>query len=248
MGDQAEYPGRCPICEQDVVFRRTGQAWRTLECPGCRSASRNRALWVALNGAYPRWRELAVHESSPGWDVVSRKLARECGRYTASQYRDDLPAGTLVTETSLPCGRYQVENLERQSFADETFDLVVSQDVFEHVFDPLAAIAEIARTLRPGGATLMTVPVVRKFRPSQRRARLANGAVEHLLPAQFHGNPVSEEGALVTIDWGYDIASHLAAASGLHVVMQTFEQPELGIRDECNQVLIGYKGKLASIA
>ena len=90
----------------------------------------------------------------------------------------------------------------------------------------------------------MSVPVVRRFAPSRMRARLVNGVFEHLLPPEYHGNPVSGEGALVTVDWGYDIGTRLAAASDLWFVMQTFENMDFGIRDECNQILIGFKLQL----
>jgi SAM-dependent methyltransferase len=40
------------------------------------------------------------------------------------------------------------------SYANETFDLVVSFAVLEHVTDPDAAAAEIARVLKPGGISL----------------------------------------------------------------------------------------------
>jgi ubiquinone/menaquinone biosynthesis C-methylase UbiE len=46
---------------------------------------------------------------------------------------------------------------EAQSFPAESFDIVVTQDVFENLFAPDRAIKEIARTLRPGGAHIMTV-------------------------------------------------------------------------------------------
>ncbi|WP_371419407.1 methyltransferase domain-containing protein [Bradyrhizobium sp. CCBAU 051011] len=35
-------------------------------------------------------------------------------------------------------------------FADDTFDLVITQDVFEHIFRPDLAISDIARTLKIG--------------------------------------------------------------------------------------------------
>ena len=57
-----------------------------------------------------------------------------------------------------------------------TFDLVVTQDVLEHVLDPARA-AEIARTLRPGGAHVFTVPWYHQ--PTLRRAHRENGVVVH---------------------------------------------------------------------
>ncbi|MDQ6935931.1 MAG: methyltransferase domain-containing protein [Actinomycetota bacterium] len=43
-------------------------------------------------------------------------------------------------------------------FADEEFDRVVAAEVLEHIPDDEAAIAELVRVLRPGGAMAVTVP------------------------------------------------------------------------------------------
>jgi SAM-dependent methyltransferase len=43
-------------------------------------------------------------------------------------------------------------------FADGEFDRVVASEVLEHIPDDLAAIAELARVLRPGGTLAVTVP------------------------------------------------------------------------------------------
>jgi SAM-dependent methyltransferase len=245
---QKVFAGYCPLCAQNCSFEmQKDKQYRSLRCDNCGSWPRQRALWVALNGAHPNWRDLEIHEGSPGWDLISRKLAGECRHYSASQFTPSMPSGHVVTNTRLPCGKYTVQNLEAQTFADQSFDLVVTQDVFEHIFDPARAISEIARTLKPGGATLMSVPVVRKFWPSRRRARLVNGEIVQLLPPEYHGNPVSADGALVTIDWGFDIAAHLASASGMYFVMQTFDNMDFGIRDECNQILVGRKSPLVSL-
>src|ERR1019366_2746057 len=90
------------------------------------------------------------HESSPG-GPASAKLARECHHYTPTHFFPDVPPGGL--KDGIRC-----ENLEEQTFADASFDLVVTSDVFEHVLDPARAFSEIARTLRPGGAHVFTVP------------------------------------------------------------------------------------------
>ena len=44
------------------------------------------------------------------------------------------------------------ENLEELTFDDNTFDLVITQDVLEHVLNPGKAFKEICRVLKPGGA------------------------------------------------------------------------------------------------
>jgi SAM-dependent methyltransferase len=172
--------------------------------------------------------------------MISRRLTKEFERYTASQYDTSVPFGTIVENERMPAKRYRSENLEAQSFTDASFDLVVTQDVFEHIFRPDLAIREIARTLKPGGATVLTVPIVRKARPSQRRATFENGQVTHILTPEYHGNPLGG-GALVTVDWGYDIVSYLQHHSDLAFQMLQIDNIDLGIRADLNEVLIGYK-------
>ena len=47
----------------------------------------------------------------------------------------------------------------RETIPDESFDLVVSSDVFEHVERPWLAAAEIGRILKPGGLAHHPHPV-----------------------------------------------------------------------------------------
>src|SRR5262245_9384207 len=51
------------------------------------------------------------------------------------------------------------ENIEATSFADATFDVVISPHVFEHV-DDRRAIGEMRRILRPSGLLLCMVPLI----------------------------------------------------------------------------------------
>ena len=87
---------------------------------------------------------------------------------------------------------------------------------FEHIFDPAAAFREIARTLRPGGAHVFTTPLVRKNEPTRFCTSLApDGTVIHLMEPEYHDNPLSSEGSLVTVNWGYDITNFIFETSGL---------------------------------
>lgn len=80
------------------------------------------------------------------------------------------------------------ENLEQLTFASDTFDIFIRQDVF----NPDMAAREIMRALRPGGVHLFTAPKDQRVRKSYPRARLTENGIGHLLEEQYHGNPVGD--------------------------------------------------------
>jgi len=114
---------------------------------------------------------MAIHECSPGGSS-SAKLARECRGCVQTHWYPDVPAGSVKDG-------YRSENLEQQTFPDASFDMVITQDVFEHVLDPARGFAEVARTLKPGGAHVFTVPWF-YWKPTLVRAvRQPDGTVRH---------------------------------------------------------------------
>ena len=85
------------------------------------------------------------------------------------------------------------EDLMALTYADASFDLVVTSDTLEHVPDVQAALGEIRRVLKPGGTHVFSVPVVAD-RPTRRRAVLgADGGLQHLLPPSYHGAPKDDK-------------------------------------------------------
>lgn len=158
---------------------------------------------------FPNWQELVIHESSPASRGASKRLATMGRHYIPSQFFPNVQLGGV--HKGIRC-----ENLEQLTFEDESIDLHITQDVMEHVFNPAQVWKEIARTLKPNGAHIFTVPLVNKEKPSNLRAKMnPDGTITHILPPIYHGNPIDNGGSLMTIDWGFDICKHIFDSCGL---------------------------------
>lgn len=225
--------GFCPVCEQATVFC----SWRPwlregLFCLNCHSLPRERALIGVLSELRPHWRDLRIHESSPA--SLSSKLSKECAGYQPSRFDPGATPGAFVPH--LGCSN---EDLEHQTFADDSFDIVIAQDVLEHLFSPKDAMREIARTLAPGGLCLCTTPlVVSDGLTIQRAYRDTDGGIRHVLPAEYHHNPVDPAGSLVTFAWGRDVADLLQGWSGLKTTIRRPDDPGRGVVGELLEVLV----------
>lgn len=97
------------------------------------------------------------------------------------------------------------EDLERLSFPDGGFDVVVVNEIFEHVPDLPATLAEIARVLRPGGVLISTFPFAMGSYETLVKARLGPSGPEFLIDPEYHGDPMNPQGALVFQIPGWDI-------------------------------------------
>jgi SAM-dependent methyltransferase len=94
------------------------------------------------------------------------------------------------------------QDITALTFPNESFDLIVSSDVLEHV--PLLenAFRESRRVLKPEGVHLFTVPPRLK---TKKRAELVEGKVLHLEPPEYHRDPLSPQGILAFWDMGPDL-------------------------------------------
>ena len=65
----------------------------------------------------------------------------------------------LLDQVALKCRSNRVIGSVLQlAFRDESFDLIICSEVIEHTDNPLGAIGELYRVLRPGGTLALTVP------------------------------------------------------------------------------------------
>ncbi|WP_255101803.1 MULTISPECIES: methyltransferase domain-containing protein [unclassified Synechococcus] len=128
---------------------------------------------------------------------------------TLSEFLDGVPDGEAVW------GDIVNQNLEALNFADRSFDLVITSEVFEHIENLPKALAEIARVLRPGGRLVATCPLaLGQFSTiTKARREAASGRIQFLGEPDFHGDPLRpEEGAVVFQIPGWDLLDQLSEA------------------------------------
>ena len=182
---------QCPICgasaRRFLAFGLAGR--RNAQCPGCGSLERHRLLWLYLC----RHTDLTVRR----YDLL----------HTAPEPCLAGPLGRLPNLRSQSVDRFnpraQVRaDLTDLPFADGRFDVVLSCHVLEHIPDDIAAMAELARVLRPGGWAAIMVPYDPR-RPATEEGRHITSPATRL--ARF-GHPYHYR------IYGADLSARLSAA------------------------------------
>lgn len=224
--------GWCPICERRTLFVEDGPWLRDqYRCCQCHSLPRMRALISVLQEVAPDWRSQRIFECSPA-GPSSDKLHAECAHYVSAFWRPEHPPGAFTD------GGARNENLEALSFGDAAFDVVITQDVLEHVLRPDRAFAEIARVLRPGGMHVFTVPIYPRDASVVRAEAGPDGVIRHLLEPDYHFDPVDPAGSLVAREWGRDIVDFIDAAGGVTTEVVLHRDRRRGLDGEFLQVLV----------
>lgn len=88
-------------------------------------------------------------------DVPPNGRVLDAGAGGRGDYVND-PRVVLLEYVAHPFNTVQAD-AARLPFRDDVFDLILSQAVLEHVKDPAAAVAEMARVARPGGLVYIEV-------------------------------------------------------------------------------------------
>ena len=151
---------------------------------------------ISLSNAEPYLKNLKIFEAQASGPVHNK--LKKLPNYICSEYLDDIPPGH-TNKDGILC-----ENLQDLSFPDETFDLIISQDVLEHVECPDKAFSEIFRVLKHGGYHIFTIPY-HEGNLTLRRIVVEKGERIDKNHQIYHGDPIRKEGALVFTDFGYDM-------------------------------------------
>ena len=196
----------CGLC--DASARNRAQASMVLGLVG---VSSTKELVHALKQGRIRIYETAAY------NVFRLSVLRSLDNYVVSEYVE--PGESVILPENV-----RREDLQSLSFASESFDIVLTSDVLEHVADLRFAMNEISRVLKKDGMHVFTVPVDAGLTSSRDRAVLKNGELTHILPAIRHGDTI-RKGAFVFRDFGADIESYLV---GYGVAVEVQHIPVVG--------------------
>jgi SAM-dependent methyltransferase/MoaA/NifB/PqqE/SkfB family radical SAM enzyme len=202
--------GICSVCGADTEFtvKKAGFSLRETICGSCGASRRSRDLVTGILKTYgldalgsltdqlSGLTHLTIFEAQAEGPL--HRVLRQLPDYRCAEFFDGIPLGS-TNAAGVRC-----EDLERLTFADDSLDLVITQDVFEHVADPQAAFREIARVLKPGGCHIFTVPL-HEGHNTLTRVEVINGQPVHLMPPVYHGDPLRATGSLVYTDFGNDL-------------------------------------------
>jgi len=204
--------GQCTICGNRTIFfsfndGSASHAREQFHCALCKSVSRHRHVALemlhaferketSLQKALPFFRNLKIYSASSG-DAMNRVLGKDNPNYVVSEYFPDMPLGSEKNGV-------QCQNLESLTFKENTFDMVITEDVLEHVVNFRKALSEIHRVLKQGGFHIFTVPLLLDSPTIERAIVEENGNIKHLLPPEYHGDPIRGE-ILAFRTFGYDI-------------------------------------------
>lgn len=203
--------GACCVCGGKTMFLWLHRRGREMPvCARCLSNSRHRHVARAildtiprsgkrfsLRDALPELAGFAIYEAQS--DGAIHGILKALPGYVCSEFFDGIASGEAGPD-GIRC-----EDLQNLSFPDASFDLVITQDVLEHVRRPARALREIARVLKPGGYHIFTVPADLSKPETTPLIDVSTGEDRFLSPPVYHNDSIRLRGALAYNEFGRDL-------------------------------------------
>lgn len=185
-------------------------AWTEIAvCPHCQSNSRMRALYSLLTERFSIISDSKIYiteQITPFYNMLKQRYPNLMGsEYLGSDF---IRGSKTITHFQ----RVRHEDITQLSFNDDRFDVVIAQDVFEHVSDYKKAFTECRRVLNKTGCLIFTIPFFH-LQPDTEicASQAANGEIRNILEPEYHGNPLGG-GSLCFQHFSWDILDHLRNA------------------------------------
>lgn len=147
----------CPLCGMSYFVYLSSNNPFMIRCLSCKNTITNLSLIPIVKehvkGNYHR----SVYELS-SYGATLEFLKRHFNDVTASEYFPNDKPGSYVNGIL----NQDVQNL---TFSDNSFDIVTSSQVFEHVEDDIKGFSEVYRVLRGGELLFLLYPCMIQKKP-----------------------------------------------------------------------------------
>ena len=225
--DTWNFCGYCLVCQQETNFEMDWQGSdgkipnfrERMVCKSCKLNNRLRFMiyFVLHRTLKNNFSKIYTYEQiTPFYDILKARGINIVG----SEFLND-------DKTGLAIKGIRNENALSLSFENDSFDIVISNDVFEHVENIEKTLSEAYRILKSDGKLLFSIPFSYENKTIT-RAEKREGKIEHLLPEQRHGDPVSADGCLVFYDYGWDILDYCKKAGFKDAYMLAYYDVKYG--------------------
>lgn len=194
---------QCSMCGPTLLVK-LAETPIGVRCTRCRGSAIHMSIVNALKTLKLKLAQKAVYEMSSRGPLFDY-MKRTAGHFTFSEFYDDVAPGEYK-------GEIQCQDVQRLTFADNSFDLCTSTEVFEHVPDDHAGFREVLRVLRPDGQFVFTVPLTESA-VTVERAVVLDGNIKHLMSPEYHGDTIRGFGNVLCFrNYGLDILERLRSA------------------------------------
>lgn len=135
------------------------------------------------------------------------------------------------------------ENLEKLTFPDNSFDMVIFSDIFEHIRKPFVAFSEVNRILKLGGAHIFTVPMLLPL-PSKTRIRVDSSEEKDkfIHEPHYHGDGKGGR-SLVYSDFGKDMLDDISSYTGASTEVFRFSPESSLATNSLNRIVLFFARK-----
>ena len=147
-----------------------------------------------------------VLECACGTGMFSLPVAKKCRRLTATDFADKMLRQARKKCMDLSNVVFEKADITNLRYGDETFDKVVAANVIHLLDDPAAAMSELMRVCKKGGAVIIPTYIIEDNRTSSTAAKFFN-----LLGANFKQEFTFEKYQDFFKAMGYDVAEYYTA-------------------------------------
>lgn len=229
------YFGSCSICGYSGFFEKNASSFREgYQCCSCKASLRYQGQAGAIISEYGADHAFSLQELidegyfqsfsiyEPGVAGPFRELFSNVLDYTNSFYWNDVEPGHI--RDGLEC-----QSLEKLTYYDDRFDLIISSDILEHVRKPWDAFSEIFRVLKPGGCHIFSIPLHLPM-PSVSKYRVDTSTKDDIFieEPRYHGDGRGGK-SLVYTDFGADMLNKLTDM-GYEVICHTLPNDHVEVK------------------